>query len=202
MPYSDIKLKQIKTDFGLDIIEQRGIFSNIAPMAFSDYFAVTLEENLSLAIAINTEKARSELLVANVLLEIRKQFERKISFFSGIEFNVDKEKNLNGFCDFIVSLSAEQLFLQTPVIALVEAKNENIMSGLGECIAEMLAAQLYNRAENTEVEHIYGAVTSGIYWKFIRLTDKTVSIDLSDYSLENNPEKIIGILSAMIKQAA
>ncbi len=202
MSYSDIKLKQIKTEFNLDIVEQPGLFAKLTPVSLSEHFANILKENIPLAIAINTEKARSELLIANVLLEIRKQFERKISFFSGIEFNIDKEKNLNGYCDFIISLSPQQLFLQTPVIALVEAKNENIMNGLGQCMAEIFAAQLYNQAENNQVEHIYGAVTSGIYWKFMRLTACTVSLDLNDYSLEHQPDKIIGILSAMIKQTA
>ena len=57
-----------------------------------------LEENIPLAVSINTEKARAELLVANVLVEVRKLFDRKISFFSGVEFNVDREKSLTGFC--------------------------------------------------------------------------------------------------------
>ncbi len=202
MSYSDLKLKQVKTEFGLTLIEQTGLFSHLAAVDFSEYFAATLAENLPLAIAINTEKARSELLIANVLLELRKQFKRQISLFSGIEFNVDKDKNLNGYCDFIVSSSAEQLFLQSPVILIVEAKNENMMSGLGQCIAEMLAAQLYNQKEHTEVKHIYGAVTSGIYWKFMKLNATSVFIDLKDYSLEEQPSKIIGILSAMIRQTA
>ena len=76
-----------------------------------------------------------------MLLELRRIFDRKISFFSGIEFNIDKERGLNGFCDFLISCSPEQLFVKAPVIAIVEAKNENIMSGIGQCIAEMVAAQ-------------------------------------------------------------
>ena len=184
------------------MVEQIGIFSTIPESPISDYFAATLEENIPLAISINTEKARSELIVANVLVEIRKLFDRKISFFSGVEFNVDKDQSLAGFCDFIISLSPEQLFVEAPVIAVVEAKNENIMSGLGQCIAEMVAVQLFNKREGNQVSSTYGTVTSGIGWKFLKLENRKVYIDLKDYSIESEPKKVVGILAAMVSQRA
>ena len=202
MPYSDFTIKQVQDDFGLEIFEKTGIFSKIEPAEISDYFKITLEENIPLAVSINTEKAKSELIISNVLIEIRKIFDRKISFFSGIEFNIDKEKGLNGYCDFLVSLSPEQLFVKSPVITLVEAKNENIMTGLGQCIAEMIAAKIFNEKEGNNITSIYGTVTTGLFWKFIKLTDNTVQIDLKNYGIEDNPERIVGILSAMMAQKA
>ena len=157
---------------------------------------------VQLAVSINTEKAKSELIISNVLIEIRKIFDRKISFFSGVEFNIDKEKGLNGYCDFLVSLSPEQLFVKSPVIALVEAKNENMMGGLGQCIAEMIAAKIFNEQEGNDTPSIYGTVTTGLFWKFIKLTGNIVQIDLRNYGIEDNPERIIGILSAMMAQKA
>ena len=202
MSYSDFTLKQVQNDFNLKIIEKRGIFSTLDPVKISDYLALTLEENIPLAVAINTEKAKSELIISAILVEIRKIFNRKISFFSGIEFNIDKEQGLNGYCDFLISLSPEQLFIKSPVIALVEAKNENIIGGLGQCIAEMIAARMFNEAEGNNIAAIYGTVTTGLIWKFIKLTHNTVQIDLKDYSLDENPEQIIGILSSMMAQKA
>jgi len=166
----------------------------------SDYFTTTLEENIPLAVSINTEKAKSELIISNVLIEVRKIFDRKISFFSGVEFNIDKEKGLNGYCDFLISLSPEQLFVKSPIIALVEAKNENIMGGL--CIAEIQAAKIFNEKEGNNIPAVYGTVTTGIFWKFLKLIDNIVHIDLKDYSIEDNPERIIGILSSMMEQKA
>jgi len=64
-----------------------------------------------LALAINTEKAHSELIVINILLELKTQLNDCISLFSGIDFTVDKERGLNGFYNFIVSNSPEQLYL-------------------------------------------------------------------------------------------
>jgi len=202
MPYSDFTLKQVQHKFGLNIIEKRGIFSALTPVTISEYFAITLEENIPLAVSMNTEKAKSELIIANVLIEMRKQFDRKISFFSGVEFNVDKEQGLNGYCDFLISLSPEQLFVTSPIILLVEAKNENMMGGFGQCIAEMIAARLFNEAEGNQIPTLYGAVTTGMSWKFVKLIANVVHIDLKDYSLEENPEHIIGILSAMLEQKA
>lgn len=202
MAYSDFKLRQVQKQFQLNISEKLGTFSGIAEKPISEYLTATLEENIPLAVSINTEKARSELLVSNVLIEVRKLFDRKISFFSGVEFNVDKEQSLAGFCDFLISLSPEQLFVEAPVIAVVEAKNENIMNGLGQCVAEMIAAQLFNQKEGNDVMNTYGVVTSGIGWKFLKLESNRVYIDLKDYSIESEPQKIIGILSAMVAQVA
>ncbi len=67
----------------------------------------------------------------------------RISLFSGINLDVDKERSLNGYCDFIISKSAEQFYLKAPIIIIVEAKNENIPDGIGQCIAEMIAAGLF-----------------------------------------------------------
>ncbi len=202
MPYSDFNLKTVKQKLGVHLAEQDGLFSTIPDVSVSPSFQDILQENVPLARAINTEKARSELIIANILVELRKIFKHQISLFSGIEFNVDKEKGLNGFCDFIISASQEQLLLNSPVVALVEAKNENIIGGLGQCIAEMVAAQLFNEAEGDEhIGTIYGVVTTGTAWKFLKMEKLEVVIDLDEYSIEQ-PEKILGILLAMVGQEA
>ena len=76
------------------------------------------------------------------------------------------------------------------------------MSGLGQCIAEMVAAKIFNGKEGNNIPIVYGAVTTGIFWKFLKLADNTVYIDLKDYSIEDNPGRVIGILSSMMEQKA
>jgi hypothetical protein len=201
MPYSSFTIKKIQKDFSVEIIENTGLFSTIESREIGNHLKETLSDNVSLAVAINTEKARSELIIAPVLIEIRKIFDKKISFFSGIELNVDKERDLTGFCDFIISKSPEQLFLSTPVITIVEAKNENIMSGLGQCTAEMIASRIFNEQEGTTLSKIYGVVTSGNIWKFLKLEDNKIYIDLDDYSIKE-VSKVVGILCSMIEQNA
>ncbi len=108
------------------------------------------------------------------------------------------EKGLNGFCDFIISKSPEQLFLDIPVVAVVEPKNEKIVSGLGQCVAEMTAVKIYNEREGNAVSCIYGAVTTGHAWKFLKLEEDTAYIDIEDYYIKY-PRKIIGIFGYMIR---
>lgn len=197
MAYSDFNLQKIESDFQLKIIENKNLFEQVPPIKISDFLVETLERNVSLAQALNTEKARSELILINIFLELKQQL--NIGIFSGIEFSVDKERGLNGFCDFLISHSSEQLFLKSPVIAAVEAKNENIMGGLGQCVAEMIAAKIFNQQQNTPLINIYGAVTTGHIWKFMTLKEDAILIDKEDYFI-NTPDKIMGILTAMVKQ--
>jgi len=199
MSYSDFDLRKVKQDLGVKLIEKEHLFSEIKSVEISPFLLEILKENVPLARAINTEKARSELIIANILVEIRKILKHQISLFSGIEFNVDKEKGLNGFCDFIISASQEQLILNRPIITLVEAKNENIINGLGQCIAEMVAASIFNQAENNPLKALYGVVTTGTVWKFLKMENMNVFIDLDEYSIEH-PDKIIGILLELLRK--
>jgi len=114
-------------------------------------------------------------------------------------FSFDKDRGLNGYCDFILSRSAEQFYLETPVVTIVEAKNENITAGLGQCIAEMYGATIFNEREGNQIACIYGAVTIGDEWKFIKLQENTAYIDLVKYYV-NDIKKIVAILVKMVKQ--
>ncbi|OLT59366.1 hypothetical protein [Moorena bouillonii] len=201
MAYSDFTLKKVKLDFNIQTVEDQSLFSNTEEIQISDYLAQTLKRNVPLALAINTEKARSELIIINILLEVKEKASEKISLFSGIDFNVDKEKGLTGFCDYIISGSEEQLYLELPVITIVEAKNENIISGLGQCIAEMYAAQLFNQEASYELPCVYGAVTTGDEWRFIKLEKNVAYIDNDSYYI-SDINKIIGILVNMVKGEA
>jgi hypothetical protein len=194
MAYSDFNLPRLKKGLGIKVDEQVDLFATVEPVAGSDLLNATLHETVQLAIAINTEKARSEMIITPVLLEVRRQANGLVSLFSGTEFNVDEEKALVGYCDYILSRSKEQLTINAPVILITEAKNENIKAGLGQCIAGMVAAQLFNQREGQEIEVIFGAVTTGEIWKFLKLVDTTASIDLTDYYISPNLNKILGIL--------
>ena len=119
--------------------------------------------------------------------------------FSGINFDVDREKNLTGYCDFIISKSPEQFFLKSPIITIVEAKNENIPLGIGQCIAEMIGAKLFNEKSSNPIKTIYGAVTTGNIWKFLKYEDKNIYVDKKEYHI-NFPGKIVGILVEMANE--
>lgn len=199
MSYSEFKLSEVIQKFGLTIDESSGMFAHFPEEECSDLLATILKENIDLAVSINTEKARSEMIISPILLEIRRKFNGEISLFSGVDFNVDNQKGLNGFCDFILSLSKEQLFVRAPVITLVETKNENLKLGLAQCIAEMVAAQIFNEQQGNGIKVIYGVITIGTIWQFLKLEDKVISIDLSEYYIKD-VKKILGILTSAIRQ--
>ncbi len=201
MAYSNFTLETVKKEFQLELVELAGIFAEIEPVVPSTLLTTILVKKVPLATTINTEKARSELIVADVLFELWEQFNMRISLFSGIDFNVDAERGLTGICDFLVSLSPMQSFLEAPVIVLVEAKKDDPAPGLGQCVAEMLAAQRFNAEKGNNIPRVYGVTTTGTEWKFLKLEENRLQIDMSIYSIAQC-DKILGILSSMVKQKA
>jgi len=197
MAYSDFSLAKVSKIFELKILDAVNMFSAIPDLESSSFLVETLLYTVPLAISSNTEKARSEMIIAPILIELRKQFNSEISFFSGIDFTIDAEKGLNGSCDFLISRSPELLIVTAPVVIIVEAKKENINGGLGQCVAEMLAARIFNEREGNEIPAIYGAVTSGTNWRFLKLKDQVIEIDLTEYYLRD-VNKILGILASVI----
>jgi hypothetical protein len=199
MAYSNFTLSKVKSSFGIVTEESQDLFAATAPIQPSEFLKLTLKEQLPLASAINTEKARSELVVMPILMEVRRQLSNQISVFSGSSFDVDPAQGLEGRCDFILSRSPEQYYIASPIVTIVEAKNESIPSGLGQCIATMLAARIFNEKEGNPIEAIYGAVTTGTDWKFLNLVEQTAFIDVSDYFIKE-VDKILGILVSILQQ--
>jgi hypothetical protein len=152
-----------------------------------------------LAQTARTEKAKSELLISPILVDARSLVERQVQLFSGEEFNVDQQRGLNSFCDFLFTRSENPLTIDAPVLMLVEAKRGEIENGLGQCVAEMLASQTYNRLKNRDILVVYGSVTSGTLWQFLKLESNEVTIDRNSYLVEP-VQRIIGILKWMLSQ--
>ncbi|OQY44711.1 MAG: hypothetical protein B6242_12090 [Anaerolineaceae bacterium 4572_78] len=197
MAYSRFTLEKAKQQFQLTINQNTTLFSDISEVSLSDWLQEMLSQSISLATYINTEKARSELIVAPILLELKQISNGKISFFSGVRFDVDKKQGLNGQCDYLISQSDNQFELHAPIVSIVEAKSENIKGGFGQCVATMIASRIFNKRENEPLETIYGIVTTGTNWKFLKLVGNVVYIDKDEYHV-NSVEKIIGILIGII----
>lgn len=194
MSYSDFSLEKVKRTFQLTTSETVDLFAEVPELECSALLTEILRYNVPLALASNSEKARSEMIISPILIDLRRQLSEQINLFSGIEFDVDSEKGLNGVCDFIISNSPEILFVSAPVITIVEAKKENIAGGLGQCAAEMLAARIFNERAGNEIPTIYGVVTTGSIWKFMQLDGSVLSIDLTEYYLKD-ANKLLGILA-------
>lgn len=194
MAYSDWKtVNQVLSAFDLALENRSGLFQGLAAIEPSDILKQALRDGLDLATNIGTEKARSELIVTPILLEVRRHLGERMSYFSGTALNVDSTVGLNGECDFILSGSSNQLEVSRPILTIVEAKNTDIKLGLGQCVAQMLGAQRFNALHGELTATIFGAVTTGSTWRFLRLDKVLVQVDLSDYGIVQLPQ-ILGIL--------
>jgi hypothetical protein len=198
MAYNNFTLETVKNQFNLTIVSNR--FCDSLPIVEpQSEFIIIFNYLLELAEGAKTEKAKSELLVTPILAQATKLSGGMVKLFSGEEFNVDREKGLNGFCDFLFSKSANPYTIDAPVLMMVEAKRGEIEFGWGQCTAEMIAAQLYNQNQDRSIPVIYGCVTSGRLWQFLKLEDNRVTIDPNTYSLMP-VQKILGILKWILSQ--
>jgi hypothetical protein len=197
MSYSDFTLEQVVEQFNLGFIERIRMWEETQPINPSAWLRETIDFNLPIAVAIGSEKARSELLIAPVILEMKRK-NSLVSIFSGREFNVDVSKGLNGFVDFLISKAPQQSFIGSPVVVLVEAKRGDLSVGYGQCAAEMVAAQIKNQKADNDTA-ILGIITSGTVWQFMRLYGQALALDLAEYSLGDLP-LILGILQMFTKE--
>ncbi|MBW4583255.1 MAG: hypothetical protein KME42_27105 [Tildeniella nuda ZEHNDER 1965/U140] len=184
MPYSQFTtIRKAKEAFNLTTIEGNRFLPAVDAIAPSDVLAGTLNETLPIVATSGSEKARSEGIIYPVLLEVRRILDRKISLFSGEEFTIEEAVGLNGLCDFLLTRSTEVLEIEAPTVVIVEAKKTDLKTGFGQCIAEMVGAQRFNQTKEKVISTIYGSVSNGIQWQFLKLEQQTVTIGLTVYPL-------------------
>jgi hypothetical protein len=183
MSYSQFEtLEQSIDAFSLTIVEASFFPDDLQPIVPSDMLVTFLHRSIPIVSAAS-EKARSEGIIYPILLEVRELLHDQVTLFSGREFSFDSTIGLSGIVDFLLCRSTSVLVPQAPAIMLVEAKKADIASGYGQCVAEMVAAQRFNRVKQVEGD-VYGCISNGLLWRFLRLTDDVVTIDLTDYSLQ------------------
>ena len=196
MAFRDFTFAGVQHEFGLSLAEA-DLFGSVAIVHPPAEFLERIRSGMVLALAVNTEKARSEFIIAPLLLELRRMRSDDFGLFSGIEFDVDASRGLNGFCDFILTRSPLQSMLTAPVMAITGAKNDNIRTGLGQCIAAMVAAREFNTQTSASIAMIHGAVTTGSAWKFLRLAGSALTLDRGEYFVAE-PGRILGILDHLL----
>ncbi len=199
MAFRDFGFPGVQQDLGLTLAES-DLFGNVPALDLPAEFAERMRAGVDLALAVNTEKARSEFIIAPALLELRRRLGDGFGLFSGIEFDVDASRGLNGYCDFILTRSPLQSVLTAPLVAIVEAKNDNLRGGLGQCIAAMVAAREFNAKASLPPGPTYGVVTTGGAWKFLRLDGSTLALDRREYFVAELG-RIMGILASILRPA-
>ncbi len=199
MAFQNFTFPKVIQDLALTYSET-DLFAQLTPVPVRPELLAQVIDGNNFASAINTEKARSEFVIAPVLWELRRLHPGHFGLFSGIELDADASRGLNGVCDFVITKSPYQHLVSAPLITIVEAKNDNLRTGLGQCIAAMVAAQLLNQAAQVTIAAVYGAVTTGDAWEFLRLQGSEVTLDVVEYRIESLG-KILGIFGHIIETA-
>ncbi len=192
--YSAFTLDQVRRRFDIEIVSGK-LFADAASVIPSPALRDALDQVSAWFLV--SEKARSEFIVAPILLELRRVLGDTISVLSGVRLDVAPDEGLQGVCDFIISRTAPVPIVQAPLVFIVEAKKGDLDEGLGQCAAEMEGARRFNAAEGREGQVVYGCVTSGEAWQFLRLDDKTLTIDPEKIYIEH-VDRILGVLVKML----
>jgi hypothetical protein len=194
MGYGDYTLDSFLSQFDISIV-QAPLFAQFQPVEPTDWLRDTLQKGRS--IALFSEKSRSEFIVAPILLSCQEMIKDECCVYSGIRLDVDAEKGLRGECDFIVARTSPTPTLQAPLLIVVEAKKNDIEEGLGQCAAQMIAARLFNARHKEELDQIYGCVTTGEAWQFLRLRQRELLVDSDRYYI-SQITTILGILMSLL----
>jgi hypothetical protein len=196
MAYKKYNNKKIKEVLHLKV-RKINIFKGIVvpPIQISQRLALNLEA--AKVLNLTTEKAVCEHLVSPVLTEVRLNNENVVDFYSGEQLNVDASKDLNGEIDFLFSRASESLGFDAPILCITEAKIGLIDRGIPQAAAQMYAVRLFNEKEGKHLKTVYGAVTDGKTWRFLKLEDDILYTDLEILYLDNLP-LLLGTLQWII----
>ncbi len=197
MTYNDFTLESAEAELGV-IVHSGNLFSDLSPISVPNWLQDFLRRGMQLALI--SEKARSEFIVAPILLACRELSGNTLAILSGQRLDVDPVRKLQGECDFIIALSEPVPRLRAPLITIVEAKRNDIESGLGQCIAQMVGAQIYNERAGQSLGFIYGCVTTGEDWQFLRLHETTILIGQQRLYIDN-VGRILAVFQAIFEQS-
>ncbi len=196
MAYKDFEgdLDRCRAAFDLTF-EKDDLFAAVQEVEPSQWLQTSLE--LASDLYLRREKSRSEFLVAPVLLEAKRATNERFAIYSGEFLNADFNAGLNGECDFILTKTQQLPVLSAPIMTLVEAKNQDIDAGLGQCAAQMLGARIFNEKAGITFSPIFGCVTTGENWQFLKLENNRLTFDNRRYYIDR-VGKILGVFQAIV----
>jgi hypothetical protein len=197
MAFSEFTLESAVYRLGV-AVREADLFPSLASAAAPDWLADLLARGTRLALI--SEKARSEFIVVPILLAARELSGGRLAIFSGQRLDVDAERGLVGECDFLLALGPAVPPLRSPIAAVVEAKKNDVEGGLGQCIAQMVAARAFNEAAGRAAASVFGCVTTGEAWQFLRLSGDAVELDGRRFYLDN-VGGVLGALLAVVVEA-
>lgn len=182
MAYNDFSLERVEKVLGI-LAQPAVLFADLVPLPVPGWLREVLARGMELALL--SEKARREFIVGPTLLASRELSGNAITILSGQRLDVQPETGLVGECDFILAATPPVPVLRAPLATIVEAIKNDIEGSIGQCVAQMVGARIFNEREGRTVPHVFGCVTTGEAWQFLRLDEAVVAIDRARYYIDN-----------------
>lgn len=165
LTYSQVTFKDLRDQFGIRV-ESLAFLPAISPLPLPEWLRQYLGVNPLTPAITKSEKAISEAVIAPVLFAVKSYCNGEIGIFSGEPLS---GAGLVGICDFIITTNPRAYLPEPPIMVLVEAKRQDLLNGIPQCVAEMLAARDVNQQAGLDYPATYGCVTTGTEWQFLRL---------------------------------
>ncbi len=181
MSFSEFKdIPQVQRQYEIKYQETHFIIAGdtLIPASFQQEFDFNIK-NLDI---FASEAARCEIIIFPILREVYKAYSLKLALWVQKPISFDIE--LTGTPDYVISKKSEygKLFLEPPILTVVEAKKNDFEQGWGQCLAELIAAQKLNDKVDLP---IYGIVTDGKIWEFGQLENKLFTKNIKSFTIDN-----------------
>lgn len=199
MAYIDFTVEQVIDRFSLRFVEQDLFASQESTIQASSWLLETLAKGKKFALTTSSEKAKSEFIIAPILLEVAAHFSSQLAIYSGRNLDSDRDEGLVGECDFILGKGSTATFISTPIMAIAQAKRDNLENGLGQCAAQMYGAVRYNQKHGETLDKVYGCVTTGNLWQFLKLENNLLTLGSNIFYL-NELDRILSCFNAIVTE--
>jgi hypothetical protein len=194
MGYSNFrKIQTVTKKFGLSA-KREELFPTVPLCEPSSWLAETLKK--SRLVPLTNEKTKAERIVSPMLVEIAEFYQQSITLFSGENLEVNPINDLSGECDFFFTVVPRSLYLESPIVSLVESKDEDMEWGTAQCAAQLYGTKLFNEKESKDIPVLYGCATDGVEWQFLRFENNVFYVDNKVYT--HVPE-VLGVWHTIIK---
>jgi hypothetical protein len=200
--YKNYKASELEQLFKIQIKNNEALFNHFKPSGQNYSILQADVKKMSSRLRLSkfdNEATRGSLLVSRILWESAAVYNLGVFFEPPVNLPPEETKDLphplNGKYDSALSL--DEIDLSSPIISIVEVKKSSLSDGLGQCLAEM-----YATLKEFKQDKVYGIITDGEVWEFLRLENAVLSVDENNYYIKYVADIVdrIGYIADIFKQ--
>ncbi len=194
MAFSDFQYPEVLERFGLRWNTVMDMFAAVSSIEPSETFHSAYRRSVTLGTNAHTEFSRAVWVVGPLLAEFWKRYHHSITLTAGADLQAPDTPELCGRCDFLISGSHYPHVVMPPVrLVGFMSPGGDWVKGLGRCIAALVAAQQFNGSDAP----VFGFITNGSEWHFLRLRGAELDYDMGS-QLRTDASFLLGILMHIV----